>query len=532
VPVLASTHAPGSEEARRNRDAMRERIAELDAALAEAAAGGGERYTTRHRERGKLPVRERVELLLDRDAPFLELQPVIAWGTSYHAGGSVVCGIGAVEGVECMIAGHDPTVRGGANNPYGVRKTLRALEIAGRNRLPFVNLTESAGADLPAQAELFIPGGAVFRGLTRLSAAGIPTIALVFGSSTAGGAYVPGMSDYTVFVDGGARVFLGGPPLVKMATGEDADAEELGGARMHSTVSGLSDYLAADEHDAIRLGREIVRNLNWRKQGGGPALPSEEPLHDPAELPGIVPADLRVPFDPREVLARVLDGSRYDEFKPLYGTALTTGWGAIHGYPLGILANVRGVLFSEEAQKAAQFIQLANQKDVPLLFIQNTTGFMVGRDYERAGIIKHGALMINAVANSAVPHLVLLAGGSYGAANYAMSGRAYEPRFVFAWPSAQSAVMGPSQLAGVLSIVARDSAAARGVTFDEEADAASRAAVEEQIEREQTALANSSRGYDDGIIDPRDTRSALGFALSVVHGAPVEGAPGYGVFRM
>jgi acetyl-CoA carboxylase carboxyltransferase component len=511
---------------------MLARLDELDELLARTRAGGGERYVERHRKRGKLLARERIELLLDRDSPFLELQPFMAWHTDFHVGASNVCGIGVVEGVECMIGASDPTVRGGTSNPFTLRKSLRSQEIALVNRLPLINLVESGGADLPTQADAFIPGGSIFRNLTRLSAHGIPTVALVFGNSTAGGAYVPGMCDYNVFVEGRAKVFLGGPPLVKMATGEEADEEELGGAEMHSRVSGLSDYLAVDEPDALRLGREIVRDLNWRKRGPGPTEVPEEPRYDPEDLVSLVSADPKVPFDPREVLARVLDGSRFDEFKPLYGTALTTGWGSIHGYPVGVLANVRGILFSEEAQKAAQFIQLANQKDVPLVFLHNTTGFMVGREYEQGGIIKHGALMINAVANSKVPHLGVMIGGSYGAANYAMSGRGYDPRFMFAWPNAQSSVMGPAQLAGVLDIVARASAKSRGIEIDEEQLKGMREAVEAQIEREQSALSNSGRGYDDAIIDPRDTRTVLGFALSVVHNNNVSGADGFGVFRM
>jgi acetyl-CoA carboxylase carboxyltransferase component len=317
-----------------------------------------------------------------------------------------------------------------------------------------------------------------------------------------------------------------------MATGEVSGDEELGGAEMHARVSGLAEYLANDEHDALRLGREVVRRLNWRKLGYGPTESPDPPVHDPDELLGIVPPDLKAPFDPREVIARVVDGSRYDEFKALYGPSLTTGWASVHGFPVGIIANVQGVLFSAEAQKAAQFIQLANQKDVPLIFMHNTTGYMVGKDYEQGGIIKHGALMINAVSNSKVPHLGVIMGASYGAGNYGMSGRAYDPRFLFSWPSAQSAVMGPKQLAGVLSIVARASAENKGIDYDDEKDAELRAAVEAQIESEQTALANSSRGYDDGIIDPRDTRTALGMALSAVHSAPVKGAEGFGVFRM
>ena len=332
-----------------------------------------------------------------------------------------------VSGVECVLIAHDPTVRGGSVNPYSLRKSLRALEIARCNRLPVINLVESGGADLPSQSELFVPGGKTFHDLTELSAMGVPTIALVFGNSTAGGAYVPAMCDYSVLVDGQAKVFLGGPPLVKMATGEDADDEELGGARMHAQVSGLADYFAADERDAIRLGRRIMAELNWRKQGPPPSLPADEPAYDPDELLGIAPADIRVPFDPREVLARVVDGSRFGEYKPSYGTSLVTGWASVHGYPVGVLANARGVLFSEESKKAAEFIQLANQADTPLLFLQNTTGYMVGTSYEQGGIIKDGAKMINAVTNSTVPHITLNMAASFGAGNYGMSGRAYRP---------------------------------------------------------------------------------------------------------
>ena len=532
MPALASTFDPGSAAAQANREAMLAKIAELDELLATNRAGGGTEKIERHRKRGKLLARERIELLLDRDAPFLELQPFMAWHTDFHVGASNVVGIGVVEGVECVIGASDPTIRGGTSNPFTLKKALRAQEIALVNRLPLINLVESGGADLPTQADAFIPGGATFRNLTRLSAHGIPTVALVFGNSTAGGAYVPGMSDYNVFVEGRAKVFLGGPPLVKMDTGEESGDEELGGAEMHARVSGLSDYLAVDEPDALRLGRTILRDLNWRKLGPGPAEEPREPLHDPEDLVSLVPTDPKVPFDPREVLARVLDGSRYEEFKPLYGSALTTGWGSIHGYRVGILANARGILFSEEAQKAAQFIQLANQKDVPLVFMHNTTGFMVGKDYEQGGIIKHGALMINAVSNSQVPHLGVIIGGSYGAANYAMSGRGYDPRFTFSWPNAQSSVMGPAQLAGVLDIVARGAAKARGQEPNEEHLKAMRDAVEAQITAEQSALSNSGRGYDDAIIDPRDTRTVLGFALSVVHNNHVKGADGFGVFRM
>jgi len=532
MTVLPSRIDHAAEAFRANREAMLAALAELEAAHDRARAGGGPRYVERHRARGKLLARERVEALLDRDAPFLELSPLAAHGTEYTTGASLVTGVGVVEGVECVIVANDPTVRGGATNPYGLRKSLRAMDIARENRLPLLHLVESGGADLPRQAEIFVPGGASFRNLTQLSAAGIPTIALVFGNATAGGAYLPGLCDYAVFVRERAKVFLGGPPLVRMATGEVATDEELGGAEMHSRVSGVADYLAADELDALRLGREIVGQLHWRKRGPGPSEPADEPLYDVEDLLGLASFDLKRPIEVREVLARILDGSRLAEFKLLYGANLVTGWGSIHGFPIGVLANHRGVLFSEEAEKAAQFIQLTNQKDLPLVFVQNTTGYMVGKDYEQRGMIKDGAKMINAVANSGVPHVTLLIGASYGAGNYGMCGRAYDPRFLFTWPNSRTAVMGPQQLAGVLSIVARGSAEAAGQSFDEAADAALKRAVEEQIERESLAPFNSALLYDDGIIDPRDSRTVLGMALSACHSAEVRGAPGYGVFRM
>ncbi len=531
MPVLPNRVDPDSDAFRANREASFALLEEVEAQHALALAGGGKRYVERHRARGKLLARERIELLVDRDSPFLELSPLAAWGTDYIVGASVVTGIAVIEGVECVVVANDPTVRGGSINPYTARKTGRAAEIARENRLPLVNLVESGGADLPTQAEIFIPGGRHFRDLTNLSAAGIPTIALVFGNSTAGGAYVPGMCDYVVMVKERAKVFLGGPPLVKVATGEEADDEELGGAEMHARTSGLADYMAVDELDCLRLGRQIVRRLNLRKHGPAPSEPADEALYDPEELLGIVPADLREPFDPRDLLARIVDGSRFDEFKPLYGTSLVTGWCSIHGYALGVLANRHGVLFNEESEKATQFIQLANQIDVPLLFLQNTTGYMVGREYEQRGIIKLGSRMINAVSNSRVPHLTLNVGASYGAGNYGMCGRAYAPRFLFTWPGARSAVMGPEQLAGVMSIVMRRSAEARGQSWDEEADRIMRESIEEQIRREETALYLTARLYDDGVIDPRDTRTVLGIALSAVHSRAVEGVRGYGVFR-
>jgi acetyl-CoA carboxylase carboxyltransferase component len=546
-----------------NRKAMLAKIAELDAQHAVAVAGGGEKYVERHHARGKLLPRERIELLIDPGSAFLELSPLAGWGSDFAVGASVVTGIGVIEGVECLITANDPTVKGGASNPWTVKKIFRASQIAEENRLPTVALVESGGADLPTQKEIFIPGGKLFRDITRSSAMKLPTIALVFGNSTAGGAYVPGMSDYTVMVKEQAKVFLGGPPLVKMATGEESDDESLGGAEMHARVSGLADYLAADERDAIRIGRRIVARLNWRKPNSpdvrgnmylaGDVLPAKnqiprtsgetdapfaEPQADPDDLLDLIPTDLKEPFDPREVIRRIADGRSatngavFDEFKPLYGSSLVTGWAKIHGHQVGILANAQGVLFSEEAQKATQFIQLANQVDEPLLFLHNTTGYMVGAKYEQGGIIKHGAQMINAVSNSRVPHLSVIMGASYGAGNYGMNGRAYDPRFLFTWPSAKSAVMGPQQLAGVLEIVARQSAESKGQEFDADGFRGIKELVESQIEEQSLPYFLSGMLYDDGVIDPRDTRTVLGICLSVIANAPIEGTDRFGVFRM
>jgi acetyl-CoA carboxylase carboxyltransferase component len=531
VTVLPSTVDTATPEFVANREAMLAKLAALDAEHARAVAGGGPKYVERHRRRGKLLARERIELLLDPDSAFLELSPLAAYGTEYPVGGSVVTGIGVVEGVECLVSASDATVRGGASNPWSVQKAFRAAQIAAENRLPTIHLVESGGADLPSQKEIFIPGGRIFRDITRASAAKVPSIALVFGNSTAGGAYLPGMSDYVVMIRERSKVFLGGPPLVKMATGEESDDESLGGAEMHARTSGLADYLAVDERDAIRLGRAIMRRLNWRKAGFVPEPTYAEPVLDAEELLGIVPTDLKIPFDPHEVIARIVDSSAFDEFKPLYGSSLVTGFAQLHGYPIGILANAQGVLFSQEAQKATQFIQLANQTDTPLLFLHNTTGYMVGAEYEQGGIIKYGAQMINAVSNSTVPHISVVIGASYGAGHYGMSGRAYDPRFMFSWPNAKSAVMGPAQLAGVISIVARGAAEAKGQPYDEEADAQMRAYIEEQIEKESLAYFTSGMLYDDGVIDPRDTRTILGICLSAINTRPVKGAEGYGVFR-
>jgi acetyl-CoA carboxylase carboxyltransferase component len=532
MPVLTSNLDTASESSTHNRRVQLEALAELDRQLDLVRAGGGERYVRRHHDRGRLLARERLELLLDPDSPFLEFSPLAAWGTTFTVGASILTGIGVVSGAECVVIAHDPTVRGGAMNPFTLKKNLRALDIAAQNRLPVVYLVESGGADLPTQSELFVDAGQIFRKLTQLSAAGVPTIALVFGNSTAGGAYVPGMCDYAVLVDKQAKVFLGGPPLVKVATGEEADDEHLGGARMHSEVSGLADQFAADEHDCIRIGRQIVTDLSWRKLSLRPARAVRAPNYDPDELLALTPSDFRVPVDPREILARVLDGSEFSEYKARYGTSLVTGWGHVHGYPVGVLGNHRGVLFSEEAKKASEFILLANQSDTPLVFLQNTTGYMVGTAYEQGGIIKDGAKMINAVANSAVPHFTINTGASFGAGNYGMSGRAYDPRLMFAWVGARLAVMGAQQLAGVLSIVGRQAAQAAGRKFDTEADDRARKGIEEQIDRESNSFFVSARLYDDGVIDPRDTRTVLGIALSAAHSNVVQGRRGYGVFRM
>ncbi|HVX53354.1 acyl-CoA carboxylase subunit beta [Nocardioides sp.] len=520
-----------------NREAMLAKIADLDAEHLKAVNAGG-KYIERHHRRGKLTARERIELLLDEGTPFLELMTLAGWGTDFTVGGSTVTGIGVVSGIECMIIAHDPTVKGGSINPISMKKTGRAMQIAEENHLPTVTLVESGGADLPHQKDIFLPAGKGFRDITRASARKQPTVALVFGNSTAGGAYIPGMSDYIVMVDKGAKVFLGGPPLVKMATGEISDDESLGGARMHATTSGLADFLAVDEYDAIRLGRRIVARLNVTKKGRRFTGQYAEPLLDPDGLLDIIPQDLKEPFDPREVILRIVDGPSesnevpFDEFKPLYGSSLVTGWARIHGRPIGILANAQGILFSKEAQKATQFIQLCNASDTPLLFLHNTTGYMVGKEYEQGGIIKHGAMMVNAVSNSTVPSISILIGASYGAGNYGMNGRAYDPRFLFTWPNAKCAVMGPQQLAGVMSIVARQAAESKGVPFDEENDAKTRAFVEQMIEEQSLPYFLSGMVYDDGVIDPRDTRSILGICLSVIENQPIEGNLNFGVFRM
>jgi acetyl-CoA carboxylase carboxyltransferase component len=529
---LKSRVDPRSDRFLQNHAANQAALVKLRDALADSRAGGGEKYNTRHRERGRLLPRERVELLLDRDAHFLEIAALAGHGigAGVKAGASMIGGVGVVSGVECLISCTEATVKGGALNEYSVMKSRRLAEISEENRLPAIHLIESAGADLPNQSRIFVPGGQAFRDITRASKAGIPSVCLVFGSSTAGGAYIPGMSDYTVMVDQQARVFLAGPPLVKMATNEETDEESLGGAAMHSRISGVSDYLARDEVEAIRLGRDIVALLEWRKQAAVPTAPVSAPLYDADDLLGIVSADVKVPFDAREVIARLVDGSAFHEFKPEFGSTLVTGWARIHGFPVGILAN-QGVLFSESAQKGAQFIQLCNQKNVPLLFLQNITGFMVGTQYEQGGIIKHGAKLINAVSNSTVPAITIMMGASFGAGNYGMCGRAYGPRFLFSWPNHRIAVMGGEQLAGVLEIVKRDAAAKSGQAVDEMELQMMKMMLTQQIEKESNAYYATARLWDDGIIDPRDTRDVVGICLSATHNAKVEGTMAFGVFR-
>jgi len=543
MPVLESSLDHRSERFRQNRDGMLETLKQLDALHEEVAAGGGEEAMQRLRARGKLPLRERIAMVLDPDSPFLEISPLAAWRSQFTVGSGFVVGIGVIEGVECVILGHDPSVRAGAFNAFNAKKLMRGLEIARDNRMPYVQFVESAGADLRGDSDgdpeaairretgHFAESGRLFYEITELSKLRIPTISVVFGASTAGGAYQPGMSDYNIFIRGQSKVFLGGPPLVKMATGEDADEESLGGAQMHCTISGLGDYLAEDEMDGIRMCREVVSHLNWRKQGPGPTLPADPPRHDPEELLGIVSSDLRQPFDMREVIARIVDGSRFEEFKPLYGPTLITGWASVHGYPIGILGN-NGALFPESAEKAAQFIQLCNQIDVPLLFLHNITGFLVGTDFEQNGITKNGSKMINAVSNSTVPHISVIVGASYGAGNYGMSGRAFGPRFTFIWPTAKIAVMGPKQMAGVMTIVQRAATERRGETFDEAANDKRVAVVEHWAEERSKGLYATSRISDDGMIDPRDTRTVIGMTLSACHNKAIAGTKEYGTWRM
>lgn len=519
-----------SEAYRANYSANLASVARLKEELAKTTKGGGEQYVKRHIARGKLLPRERVEMLLDEGSYFLEIAPLAGIGMEHEFPGvGVVGGIGLVSGRECLITANESTVKGGAVSDIGQIKNRRLADICMENHLPSITLVESAGADLPVQAKIFVPGGRGFREITRRSKERVPSISVVFGNSTAGGAYLPGMSDYVVMIRNQAQVFLGGPPLVKMATGEIVDEESLGGAEMHSRVSGLSDYLAEDELDGLRIARDIVSHFSPPPEKPRRAS-VEEPLYNADELLGIASADIRMPFDVREVIARIVDGSRFDEFKAKYGTTLITGFARIHGFQVGILGN-NGVLISEAASKGAQFIQLCNQQNIPLIFLQNITGFMVGRTYEEQGIIRNGAKLINAVSNSTVPAITIMIGGSYGAGNYAMCGRAYEPRFLFTWPNHRIAVMGPQQLSGVMDIIKRESAARQGQSVDEMKLGMMKKALEDQIERESDTYFATARLWDDGIIDPRDTRTVLAIALSASFNRSVEGSMEWGVFR-
>jgi acetyl-CoA carboxylase carboxyltransferase component len=534
-----------SEEFANYKASMLEKLDGIEDLLDYVELGGGMHHHERLAARGKLPVRERIANFLDPDTPFLEISSLAAYASDYPVGGGCVAGIGIVAGTEVVIFANDPTVLAGAMHAYSGKKWTRAMEISRVNKIPYVQFVESAGGDLRMGggkgksktrgtilgAGHFAESGRTFYDVTELSKLRIPTISIVFGSSTAGGAYQPGMSDYNIFIKKQSKVFLGGPPLVKMATGEESDDETLGGGQMHAEKSGLADYLAEDEMDALRIGREVVSHLNWRKEGSGPTHTSDEPVNEIEDLLGLVDPDLKRPFDVKEVISRVVDGSRFEEFKPLFGQTMVCGFASIHGYTVGILGN-NGPIFPDTASKGAHFVQLCNQIDVPIIFLQNITGFVVGKDYERDGQIKKGAQFLNSVSNSTVPHLTVILGNSYGAGTYAMSGRAFDNRFTFLWPTAKIAVMGPQQIAGVMSIVRRARAARTGEKFDEKEDAQMVAFAERVQEEGSLALRATGAISDDGIIDPRDTRTVLGLCLSVVNGKAVEGAPGYGVYRL
>ena len=546
APQLRSNLDTKSEEYQKNKKGMLEKLDFIDDLLDQAELGGGAYHHERLAKRGKMPIRERVMNVIDDDSPFLEISPFAGYGTDFTVGGGCVSGIGMISGVECVIFGNDPSVKAGAMTVYVGEKWKRAIEISRENKIPFISFVESAGGDLSmgtgsksGQAPIsptiqhthFAATGRFFYEMTELSKLRIPVISVVFGSSTAGGAYQPGMSDYNIFIKDQSQVFIAGPPLVKAATGEESDAETLGGAQMHSEISGLSDYLAEDEMDALRICREVVSHLNWKKGGDMPKKIPTEPVYDQEELLGLISEDLKSPVDIREVIARFTDGSQFEEYKPLYGPTMICGWASVHGYQVGIVGN-NGPIYPECAEKAATFIQLCNKRNIPLIFLQNVTGFLVGKDFERQAIIKKGSQLINSVSNSMVPHITIIVGASYGAGTYAMSGRAYNNRFTFLWPTAKIAVMGPEQIARVMSIVRRAKAKRTGEKFDEKADAQIREMVETAAESMSHALVASSMLTDDGIIDPRDTRTILGFCLSVVSNIPIEGATEYGVYRL
>ncbi|MAV84152.1 MAG: acetyl-CoA carboxylase carboxyltransferase subunit [Gammaproteobacteria bacterium] len=544
APILKSSLDKTSDTFSANKEMMLEKINELQQLLDQAELGGGQHHLDRLAARGKLPVRERIKNLLDQDTPFLEISPFAAWGTSFTVGGGCVAGIGLIADKECVIFANDPSVLGGAMTVYVWEKWMRCIQISRENKIPFINLVESAGADLRGMQpdsgqnqarQLVFPhfaeSGRSFYEMTELSKLKIPVVSIVFGSSTAGGAYQPGMSDYNIFIKNQSKAFLAGPPLVQMATGEISDDETLGGAKMHSEISGFSDYLAEDELDAIRICRNVVSHLNIVKKSSFSLSNFSEPRYDSDDLLGLFSKDLKSQVDIREVIMRMVDDSRFEEFKPLYGSTMVCGWANVFGYPIGILGN-NGPIYPETAEKSASFIQLCNQSNIPLVFLHNVTGFLVGKDYERQGIIKKGAQLINAVSNSTVPHISFIVGASYGAGTYAMSGRAYNNRFIFTWPSAKIAVMGPKQFAGVMSLVRKAKAARKGEKFDEKLDKQLVELVEDAAEKESIALSASSMLTDDGIIDPRDSRNVLGFCLSIADNNEIKGADGYGVFRL
>jgi 3-methylcrotonyl-CoA carboxylase beta subunit len=532
---IASAVDRGSAEYRANAEAMRALVEDLQQRRAEAALGGPSRARERHVARGKLLPRERVMTLLDSGAPFLELSPLAAAGMYDDAihGAGLITGIGRVEGRECLLVANDSTIKGGTYYPMTVKKHLRAQEVARENRLPCIYLVDSGGANLPHQTEVFPDRehfGRIFYNQATLSSLGIPQIACVMGSCTAGGAYVPAMSDETIIVKNQGTIFLGGPPLVKAATGEVVSAEDLGGADVHTRKSGVADHMAADDHHALALVRRIVANLNTRKRVDIDLLQSREPVYDVAELDGVVPADLRKQYDVREVIARLVDASEFDEFKQLYGTTLVTGFAHIHGIPVGILGN-NGILFSESAMKGAHFIELCCQRRVPLLFLQNITGFMVGRDVEAGGIAKDGAKMVTAVACAQVPKITVIVGGSYGAGNYGMCGRAYSPRFLFMWPNARISVMGGEQAASVLATVRRDNLEADGKAWSKADEETFKEPIRRQYAEEGHPYYATARLWDDGIIVPAETRRVLALAFSAALNAPVPETR-FGVFRM
>ncbi|MGW1474710.1 carboxyl transferase domain-containing protein [Streptomyces olivaceus] len=535
APELTTAADPASQAFRANEEAHGVLVRELRAKLAAARLGGGERARARHTARGKLLPRDRVDTLLDPGSPFLELAPLAADGLYDGAApaAGVIAGVGRVGGRECVVVANDATVKGGTYYPMTVKKHLRAQEVALENRLPCLYLVDSGGAFLPMQDEVFPDRehfGRIFYNQARMSATGIPQIAAVLGSCTAGGAYVPAMSDEAVIVRGQGTIFLGGPPLVKAATGEVVTAEELGGGEVHSRVSGVTDHLAEDDPHALRIVRQIVSTLPERGPLPWGVRAAVEPKADPQGLYGAVPVDSRTPYDVREVIARVVDGSRFAEFKSEYGQTLVTGFARIHGHPVGIVAN-NGILFSESAQKGAHFIELCDQRGIPLVFLQNISGFMVGRDYEAGGIAKHGAKMVTAVACTRVPKLTVVVGGSYGAGNYSMCGRAYSPRFLWMWPNAKISVMGGEQAASVLATVKRDQLEARGEQWAAEEEESFKAPVRAQYEHQGNAYYATARLWDDGVIEPADTRQVLGLALTACANAPL-GEPRFGVFRM